>query len=346
MASATLPIELAALFLAPADAAALESCSRALRASAVGYWKAFYELRYPALASLPGLGQPSNARWLVRSLHHATPPTPIPRHDILGDPPYPPAPRDGEGRALPLRGDTILAVQLSRLGRQRPVAYGSVRLADTQLHLRSTGPTPANDAWTFDVDLTHGRAVHESLGLPETIAIKPDEPLAVSSPPFRGVIASFLESFDQNLKPEIYIVAGDRISRMDSPCSCLDDYEMEISYHDFVQLPLEHWAQRGEVQTDSVTRIRGPWLPMTSTFQEMNAALETRWTVGYYEVPPESVDHFLFSEQVQLQVCFRWEDAGWNGHFEGGPGDDQWNWFSQLLASASPVLFPRQSVTT
>jgi len=226
------------------------------------------------------------------------------------------------------------------------VAHGLARLADTKIHLRTTGPTPDCDSWNFDVDLTvtddaARAAFQEALGLPECIAIDPEDPAGDLSS-WSDAIRSFLEAFDRNLKPEIYIVAGDLIYRMDNPCLCSDaDTQVQNSFHDFVQRPLERWAANGSIQTDEYG-YRGPWLPMDGNF-EMNAVLNTQYSVGVYGMAPDQTEHcnFKYLEFPRLEVQFDWDTAEDCEYVEGEPGDDQWNWFSQLLASARPAQFSR-----
>jgi len=364
MASRTLPLELAASFLAPSDAAAVASVCRALRGVAADdlYWKEHYARRYPALASLPGLGQPSNARELVRNLLTALPPPPTPRRRGRGRQPLPVVPRDAEGRALPLRGDAVLAVQLLRrgapgrspgeppsLGRQRPVASGSVRLADANLHEVEHPPAPEweND-WKFNVrlrlDCADGRrSLRDAFALPESIPLDPEHPLRNTEPPFPDVVRHHVLTFDRDFRQELYIVAGDAIYRLDQEeVSCSGSLDDALAdYNSGVLFPCQLWAERGTLDPEMV-----PGLRMRVEYEDLNAVVTSRWNVADYDLASDERSFELtWHAPITMEFHASWEKWGFYLYDErvdvDGPGPEGWNYFCRLLAAARPVAFPR-----
>ena len=86
-------------------------------------WAGVLARRFPCLAELPAFQAPlADAKAVVKGLLTATPPPPEPPRrgrSRGGGSLLPSAPRDGEGRALPLRDTVILAAQLAVRGETR-----------------------------------------------------------------------------------------------------------------------------------------------------------------------------------------------------------------------------------
>ena len=138
----SLPLELAGPFY---DTATLVAVSRTTKGCAASkmlsvQWDGVLERRFPCLAALPAFQAPLvDAKAVVKGLLTATPPPPEPPRrgrSRGGGSLLPSAPRDGEGRALPLRDTVILAAQLSVRGdtalTHRPLLFGHRRMADVE----------------------------------------------------------------------------------------------------------------------------------------------------------------------------------------------------------------------
>ena len=155
----SLPLELAGPFY---DTATLVAVSRTTKGCAAStmlavQWAGVLARRFPCLAALPAFQAPlADAKAVVKGLLTATPPPPEPprrgrsRGSLL-----PPAPRDGEGRALPLRETVILAAQLAVRGdtalTHRPLLFGHRRMAEVS---DPTDDGQFGDArWHIDIPL-------------------------------------------------------------------------------------------------------------------------------------------------------------------------------------------------
>ena len=138
----SLPLELAGPFY---DTAMLVAVSRTTKGCAGSkmlsvQWAGVLTRRFPCLAALPAFQAPlADAKAVVKGLLTATPPPPEPPRrgrSRGGGSLLPAAPRDGEGRALPLRDTVILAAQLSVRGdtalTHRPLLFGDQRMADVE----------------------------------------------------------------------------------------------------------------------------------------------------------------------------------------------------------------------
>ena len=252
----TLALELAAPFLCPRIGALAATCKELRTASlSTITWTPFFRRRYPCLAAVEHFAAPADARALVKGLLHAAPP---PQRWEL-----PACPRDASGRALPLRGEVILAVQLSVRGTGCAFAHGTRRLTGLDLHPSTPFRSRRRMPQGLDVRVSNGphrsrRArcgpgLAAALSLPQ-IAISPEHFLATGTPnadhvPVWGepdeVIHRLLETFcrqaDANLLPEIYVVAGDDIwllSRRRRKSSTRRSFDY---YNDHFKQPFRFW---------------------------------------------------------------------------------------------------------
>ena len=173
MASKRVALELAAPWLPPDCLAPVAAAGKELKAliESNAFWTDFYRRRFPCLATLENYASPSDARALVKGLLHAAPP------------PYcalPACPRDASGRALPLRGEVILAVQLSVRSTGHAFAYGARRLSELDLYRKPIRLTEVKD-WMFDMPMDHidqdfvdGVGLAAALSLPQQIVVSPE----------------------------------------------------------------------------------------------------------------------------------------------------------------------------
>ena len=185
-----LALELAAPFLCPRIGALAATCKELRTASlSTITWTPFFRRRWPCLATLEHFAAPADARALVKGLLRAVPP---PLNQVL-----PEGPRDAAGRALPLRGEVILAVQLSVRSTGHAFAYGARRLSELDVHERLSGGEKANEIkdWNFEMPLAHidedfvdgkerwwstDSPLAELLSLPHYIAIFPERGLVAT----------------------------------------------------------------------------------------------------------------------------------------------------------------------
>ena len=208
-------LELAAPFVCPRIGALAATCKE-LRAASLSTitWTPFFRRRWPCLAAVEHFAAPADAHALVKALLHSAPPL---EDDTA-------CPRDAAGRALPLRRDMILAVQLSIRGSGCAFAHGTRRLSELDLHRPRTqfDIRDENDVkdWMFDMPMDHidedfvnGPGLAAALSLPEKIAVSPERFL-VGTPSADNVlvwgepdkvIPNLLETFcrqaDANLLP-------------------------------------------------------------------------------------------------------------------------------------------------
>ena len=136
----SLPLELAGPFYDTATLVAVTLTTKGCAASKMlsVQWAGVLSRRFPCLAALPAFQAPlADAKAVVKGLLTATPPPPEPPRrgrSRGGGSLLPSAPRDGEGRALPLRDTVIIAAQLSVRGdtalTHRPLLFGHRRMAD------------------------------------------------------------------------------------------------------------------------------------------------------------------------------------------------------------------------
>ena len=161
MAGSSLPLELAGPFYDTATLIAVSQATQRCAASKMlaAQWAEVFSQRFPCLTALPAFQAPlADAKALVKGLLTATPPPPEPprRGRSRGDGSLlPAAPRDGEGRALPLRDTVILAGQLAIRGEtaltHRPLLFGHRRMADVDDP--TDGAAFGAPCWRMDIPL-------------------------------------------------------------------------------------------------------------------------------------------------------------------------------------------------
>ena len=185
-----LALELAAPFLCPRIGALAATCKELRTASlSTITWTPFFRRRWPCLAAIEHFAAPADARALVKGLLRAVPP---PLKQKL-----PECPRDAAGRALPLRGEIILAVQLSVRSTGHAFAYGARRLSELDVHARLSDGVKENEIkdWNFEMPLAHidedfvdgketwwhtDSPLANLLSLPHYIAISPERGLVAT----------------------------------------------------------------------------------------------------------------------------------------------------------------------
>ena len=352
-------LELAAPFVCPRIGALAATCKELRTASlSTITWTPFFRRRWPCLATLEHFAAPTDARALVKGLLRAVPP------------PYfasPPCPRDSSGRALPLRGEVILAVQLSIRGSGCAFAHGTRRLSELDLHRPRTqfDIRDENDVkdWMFDMPMDHidedfvnGPGLAAALSLPEKIAVSPERFL-VGTPSADNVlvwgepdkvIPNLLETFcrqaDANLLPEIYVVAGDNIWLLnrEDKSDASDSFEY---YHDHFQGPLHAWHTGHYTPSSDDDPFALPWFPLVwhKHFPWMTA----RWTLGSYGGDGfadmmESMS-VKYDGYVCLEFCAWWSNS-YQRDFDDAAAADaaEHECLCQLLATTRPVRFPRR----
>ena len=183
-------LELAAPFLCPRIGALAATC-KDLRTASLSTitWTPFFRRRWPCLAAVEHFAAPTDARALVKGLLRAVPP-PL-------DSELPECPCDAAGRALPLCGEVILAVQLSVRSTGHAFAYGARRLSELDLHHPFARGQKENEIknWDFVMPLAHidehfvdgedfmwftDSQLAQLLSLPHYIAISPERGLVAA----------------------------------------------------------------------------------------------------------------------------------------------------------------------
>ena len=359
-------LELAAPFLCPRIGALAATCKELRTASlSTITWTPFFRRRYPCLAAVEHFAAPADARALVKGLLRAVPP---PQRWEL-----PACPRDASGRALPLRGEVILAVQLSVRSTGHAFAYGARRLSelDPDLH-RTQYPRGNNNNevkdWMFDMPMDHidqdfvdGPGLAAALSLPQRIAVSPEkfllgtpaaghvqwgEPAEVA----RRLLETFCRQADANLLPEIYVVAGDDIWLLNQEGRYAyrsDARESFDYYHDHCQGPLHDWHTGHYTPSPDDDPYALPWFPLVQHkhFPWMTA----RWTLGSYGgdgfadlMESTSVK---FAPYVCLEFCAWWSDSDRaTQDFDDAAAADaaEHEHLCRILATNRPIRFPRR----
>lgn len=339
MPSSLLPLELSVPFLVPTGVAPVARVCRALREAALNNatWIEVFARRYPCLAELPGFDKPADARSLIKSL------LATPNYD---EDSMPPVPRDAQGRAVPLRSETVLVVQLLRRA-EWPAAHKPLMkfvggfaqiLADSHHENLRLAPN-----WNFDLfsefrDDDARNQLLDVLDLPDTIEARVrDED---STPPSAELINRFLRNFDQGLQHEVFVVYGDLISRIDDPsATCIGEPELSMSYaHDF-------FFGNNYPGTDET-----PWFLLDAEFDgDTLMPWVLRFGLGSYESETWDATHdgsqsfrFDLYHSPSCEILAFWDSAvERDERFEADGGEHSWPWFCQVLASSEPVRFPR-----
>ena len=167
----SLPLELGWPFYDTATLVAISQTTKACCASKLlaAQWADVFSRRFPCLATLPAFQAPlAEAKALVKGLLTAPPAPPEPPRrgrSRAGGSLLPAAPRDGEGRALPLRDTVILAGQLAVRGdtalTHRPLLFGHRRMADVEDP--TDGGAFGGPCWRIDIPLAAVGEGHEMM---------------------------------------------------------------------------------------------------------------------------------------------------------------------------------------
>ena len=351
MPSSLLPLELSVPFLVPTGVAPVARVCRALRAAALNNatWTEIFARRYPCLAGLPGFDKPADARGLVKSL----------RRPRLWSDLVPPVPRDAQGRAVSLRSETVLVVQVLRRAEWPAVEKPLIKFVGTfeEILDKSHHETLRLDGnWMFDVDSEpldddEESELHEILDLPATIEayVGDEENFEDATDEIREIIEEFFRRFDRNLQHEVFIVHGDLISRIDKPsATCIEPFS-ELTMHNNLTMGNVHdffYANNYPESTEA------PWFGVVVEF-EINGRMPyfLRFQLGSYHCDTwdatsdesQAFDCYFYTTP-SCEILIKWDDAvERNERFEADSGEHSWPWFCQYLAASRPVRFPRVS---
>jgi len=362
-----LALELAAPFLCPRIGALAATCKELRTASlSTITWTPFFRRRWPCLAAVEHFASPSDAHALVKGLMHATPPGYL----LLPPPDFAPAcPRDASGRALPLRGEAILAVQLSIRGTGCAFAHGTRRLSELDLHraLCSSSRNNHNKLkdWMFEFPMDHidpdvldGPGLAAAISLPEKIVISPEHfrvgtpgrSISIWGEPdevIHGLLETFCRQADANLLPEFYVVAGDDIWLLSEEDDNFDAEESFDYYNDHFKQPFRFWHSGDYTPSPDDDPHDLPWFPVVrhNQFSWMTA----RWTHGSYGGDGfadlmESMS-VKFGRYVSLEFCAWWSDSDLAPRdFDDAAAADtaEHECLCRILATTRPVRFPRR----
>ena len=317
MASATatyIALERAAPFACPQQLASLAATCKTMRSATMStiVWTPFFRRRFPCLATLENFSSPSDARALVKALVTAAPvpldaPTPLPN-----------CPRDGEGRATPLRGDVILAVQMSvradaawhrahNFGTistewYQPFAHGAVRLAahDLKEGLRERNWIEDGvNGYMFDVPLELAeedalfRELRHVLALPAYFEMRLDQEAVVCDNYEGGgdpaefipeILDIFLRECRRFVRLDLYIVAGDQIWLLNEHgrapnAGRLDELHTTMTcFEQFFDEPFRRLCDGHQPENDS----EAPWFPVAREI-DSNFVMRSEWRLGLYD---------------------------------------------------------------
>lgn len=343
MPSSLLTLELAVPFLVPTGVAPVASVCRALREAALNNatWTEVFARRYPCLAKLPGFDKPADARGLVKSLLAAAMPQ---------RPRITPAPRDAQGRAVPLRGDVMLAVQLLRRAKSR-VAHAP--------QFTLTAPVPESLSedgsidWRFEIPFEptaveeKNSLLDDALGLPHSITARINDD--ATRPPITGIKEKILNNFNRKLKLEMFVVYGDFIHRLDGDhAGCKDTEHMDNIFRQFFRIPNLNPVPGREGAPEFPVEVE-----VNVTSGGRNSLIRSRLWLGQYENhdwdasydKDQSYDLFSCNSLIEIHAYWSRLELGITNiderRFEEDGGEDSWHWFCQLLAASPPVHFPR-----
>ena len=372
MASTTatyIALERAAPFACPQQLASLSATCKTMRSATMStlVWTPFFRRRFPCLATLENFSSPSDARALVKALLTAAP---VPR-----TPPdsLPACPRDGEGRATPLRGDVILAVQMSvRADAEwhrahefgtiptewyQPFAHGALRLA--ALRWNST-------VYSLEVPLEVAgdalfRELRHVLALPAYVELHPEQQVVLGDGSYEGggdpaefipmVLETFLRESRRFLRQDMYIVAGDQIWILNhqglAPVAAHLELDTTMTcFEQFFEEPFRRLCDGHQPGNDS----EAPWFPVARDI-DSNFGMLSQWRLGLYDhrtrwndVPAGDRLRIPFRFGVDMEV--HWTDD--DDLFADGPStpdllpDFEHECLCQLLATTRPVRFPRR----
>ena len=361
----SLPLELGGPFYDTATLVAISQTTKACCASKLlaAQWADVFSRRFPCLAALPAFQAPlADAKALVKGLLVATPAPPEPPRrgrSRGGGSLLPSAPRDGEGRALPLRDTVILAAQLAVRGdtalTHRPLLFGHRSMADVDDP--TDGGARAGDArWHIELplqavneEITELRSVKDALSLPDSVHL--DVESGEADPDVRALCDDMCRAAETNTRQDIFVVAGTDVWRMGaSQASTESSMEtMEGLLEGNFDGPLHivrHWDNPQVF----------PFVPLEIMFDDMNLAMSMEWNVGVYGLRDDSRLEvpLLYSTagrwDVTCYLCTSW-DFGYpesdsydifERHAATNTDDDDGHpYLCQLLAATRPVRVAR-----
>ena len=364
--ASVLPLELGAEYYDASTLAALSQTTKECAASKMlaAQWGGVFTRRFPCLAAQPAFQAPlADARGVVRSLLAATPPL------LAVNYPLPPAPRDADGRALPLREEVIIAAQLSTRGAtalsHRPLLKGALRIQDAE-DLTLDGIMDPPD-WSLVIPLEtvahtwdeHREVMRQTLQLPDQIELDLENGTTVPAD-----LATLMEAtcrlVDARLRQEIYIVAGDQVWRLDTLRACSERDNLNLSLdglNRYFYLPYEDQRASG----GSFIGF-SPSVPLDCHFETINCAMATTWKMGCYdylgfdgdeyEEGRSPADPLVYTTETIKYDAMTLEWTAWWGrcvernYVSAHTGsytdnDDGHFYLSQLLASTRPVRIAR-----
>ena len=358
-------LERAAPFACPQQLASLAATCKTMRSATMStlVWTPFFRRRFPCLATLENYASPSDARALVKALLTAAP---VPRTppDAL-----PACPRDGEGRATPLRGDVILAVQMSvrsdavwhrahNFGTistewYQPFAHGAVRLEarrwNDTLYSLAVPLEVAGDALF--------RELRHVLALPAYFELHPEQQAVLGDGSYEGggdpaefipmVLETFLRESRRFVRQDMYIVAGDQIWLLNNQGLAPVAAHLELDttmtcYDEFFEPSFRRLCDGHQPGNDS----EAPWFPIARDI-DSNFGMLSQWRLGLYDhdtpwadVPAGDRLRIPFRFGVDMEV--HWTDD--DDLFADGPStlDFEHECLCQLLATTRPIRFPRR----
>ena len=355
----SLPLELAGPFYDTSTLVAVSKTTKACAASKMlaAQWAGVLSRRYPCLAALPAFQAPlADAKALVKGLLTATPAPPEPPRrgrSRGGGSLLPAAPRDGEGRALPLRDTVILAAQLAVRGEtaltHRPLLFGHRRMADVD-DVTDGGARAGDARWhielplqAVDEEITELRSVKDALSLPDSVHL--DVESGETDPDVRALCDDMCRAAETNTRQDVFVVAGTDVWRMGASQATTESSleTMEGLLEGNFDGPLYH------VQTTDEPQVI-PFVPLEITFDDMNLAMSMEWNVGVYGLRDDSRLEvpLLYSTasrwDVTCYLCTSWdfELPEYHDIFEphdatNTPDDDGHPYLCQLLAATRPV---------
>ena len=353
----SLPLELAGPFYDTSTLVAVSKTTKACAASKLlaAQWADVFSRRFPCLAALPAFQAPlADAKALVKGLLVATPAPPEPPRrgrSRGGGSLLPPAPRDGEGRALPLRDTVILAGQLTVRGdtalTHRPLLFGHRRMADVDDP--TDGGARAGDArWhielplqAVDEEITELRSVKDALSLPDSVHL--DVESGETDPDVRALCQDMCQAAEANTRQDVFVVAGTDVWRMGASQATTESSleTMEGLLEGNFDIPLHHVQQTDEPQYF-------PFVPLEIMFDNMNLAMSMEWSVGVYGLRDDSRLEvpLLYSTasrwDLNCHLCAWWEGLLYDDivaeHAATNTDDDDGHpYLCQLLAATRPV---------
>ena len=318
MASATatyIALERAAPFACPQQLASLSATCKTMRSATMStlVWTPFFRRRFPCLATLENYASPSDARALVKALLTAAPVPRIPPDSL------PACSRDGEGRATPLRGDVILAAQMSVRSDAtlhaaynfstistewyQPFAHGAVRLAEHDLKEGIRERNWEGDGvsgYMFDVPLELAgdalfRELRHVLALPAYFELHPEQQAVVADGSIEGggdpaefiprVLETFLRESRRFVRQDLYIVAGDQIWLLNTqglaPTAGPLDDEIHMTMTCFEQFFEEPFRRLCDGHQPGGDD-EAPWFPVAREI-ETNFGMVSEWRLGLYD---------------------------------------------------------------